>query len=40
MDNTLIGSAMSDALWLIVVGVVVLVRRGERVPAVHAIVVR
>jgi len=36
--NTL--SYLAWALWLIVVGVVVLVRRGERVPAVHAIVVR
>jgi hypothetical protein len=36
--NTL--SYLAWALWLIVVGVVVLVRRGERVPVVHAIAVR
>ena len=36
--NTL--SYLVWALWLIVAGVVVLVRRGERVPVVHAIAVR
>jgi Domain of unknown function (DUF4386) len=36
--NTL--SYLAWALWLIVVGVVVLVRRGERVPVVHAIAAR
>jgi hypothetical protein len=36
--NTL--SYLAWALWLIVAGVVVLVRRGERVPVVHAIAAR
>jgi hypothetical protein len=36
--NTL--SYLAWALWLIVAGVVVLARRGERVPVVHAIAVR
>ena len=36
--NTL--SYLAWALWLIVVGVIVLARRGERVPVVHAIAVR